>query len=58
MIEEDRPQCLSIESAKVWNLRLKNTPKNPDDEHGYDFLLKKYKAKNVFELIQLMKEKK
>jgi len=58
MISEDHPRCLSIESAKIWNKKLKTLSLEKREEaHGYETLMKKYKAKTVFELVEIMKNK-
>jgi hypothetical protein len=58
MLAENRACCLSIESAKVWNMRMKSQSlASKEEAHGYEFLMKKYKAKNIFELVELMKNK-
>jgi len=58
MIEENRCLCLSIESSKIWNKKLKSLSLEKREEaHGYETLMKKYKAKTLFELIELMKNK-
>lgn len=58
MIADDHPKCLSIESAKIWNKKLKTLSLEKREEaHGYETLMKKYKAKTVFELVEIMKNK-
>lgn len=58
MIKENKPCCLSIEAEKIWNTKMKSQSYvSKEEAHGYEFLMKKYKAKNIFQLIELMKNK-